>query len=74
MIEAQQAAWNHGDVEGFMSGYEASDATTFVGATITHGYQQVLENYHRRYPTREKMGRLVFSELEVSCWARIMLR
>jgi uncharacterized protein (TIGR02246 family) len=65
VIEAQQAAWNRGDVEGFMAGYEASDATTFVGATITHGYQQVLENYRRRYPTREKMGQLAFSELEV---------
>ncbi len=65
VLEAQQGAWNHGDVEGFMSGYEASQATTFVGATITHGYQQVLENYHRRYPTREKMGRLAFSEVEV---------
>jgi len=48
-----------------MSGYEASDSTTFVGATITRGYQQVLDNYHRRYPTKEKMGRLTFSEIEV---------
>lgn len=65
VIEAQQAAWNRGDVDGFMASYEASDATTFVGATVTHGYQQVLENYHRRYPTRAKMGQLAFSELEV---------
>jgi len=65
VLEAQQAAWNRGDVEGFMSGYEASDATTFVGASITRGYQKVLENYKRRYPTKEKMGRLTFSDLEV---------
>lgn len=65
VLEAQQASWNRGDVEGFMAGYETSDTTTFVGATITHGYQQVLENYRRRYPTREKMGQLAFSELEV---------
>jgi len=65
VIEAQQAAWNRGDVEAFMSGYEASDSTTFVSATITRGYRQVLENYHRRYPTQERMGRLTFSEIEV---------
>ena len=65
VLNAQQAAWNRGDVEAFMSGYEASDATTFVGATITRGYRQVLENYQRRYPTKEKMGQLTFSELEV---------
>ncbi len=65
VLEAQQQAWNRGDVEGFMSGYEASDSTTFVGATITRGYQQVLDGYHRRYPTKEKMGQLAFSEVEV---------
>lgn len=65
VLELQQAAWNRGDVEAFMSGYEASAATTFVGATITHGYQQVLDNYRRRYPSREKMGQLAFSDLEV---------
>jgi len=26
---------------------------------------QVLENYHRRYPTKEKMGQLTFSAIEV---------
>ncbi len=65
VLETQQAAWNRGDVESFMSGYAATDATTFVGATITRGYQQVLENYRRRYPTKEKMGQLTFSDLEV---------
>jgi uncharacterized protein (TIGR02246 family) len=66
VLEEQQAAWNRGDVEAFMSGYQASDATTFVGSTITRGYRQVLESYHRRYPTKEKMGRLAFSETEVT--------
>jgi ketosteroid isomerase-like protein len=65
VLEAQQAAWNRGDVEAFMSGYDASDSTTFVGATITRGYRQVLENYHRRYPSKEKMGHLAFSGIEV---------
>lgn len=65
VIAAQQDAWNRGDIDGFMAGYEASDATTFVGATVTHGFHQVLENYHRRYPTRAKMGQLAFTDLEV---------
>jgi ketosteroid isomerase-like protein len=66
VLRAQQTAWNRGDVDAFMSGYESSDATTFVGATIIKGYRQVLENYRRRYPTKEKMGRLTFSEIEVT--------
>jgi ketosteroid isomerase-like protein len=65
VIEAQVDAWNRGDVEAFMSGYEASDATTFVGTTITRGYQQVLDNYRRRYPTKERMGQLAFSDVEI---------
>ena len=48
VLSEQQTAWNRGDVDAFMSGYESSDATTFVGATITRGYRQVLENYRRR--------------------------
>jgi ketosteroid isomerase-like protein len=65
VMEAQQAAWNRGDVDDFMSGYDSSDSTTFVGSTITRGYGNVLENYHRRYPTKEKMGQLTFSGIEV---------
>ena len=66
VLTAQQNAWNRGDVDAFMSGYDSSDGTTFVGATITRGYRQVLENYRRRYPTKEKMGRLTFSDIEVT--------
>jgi ketosteroid isomerase-like protein len=65
VLEEQQAAWNRGDIEAFMSGYDASESTTFVGATITRGYQQVLDNYRRRYPNKAKMGHLTFSNLEV---------
>jgi ketosteroid isomerase-like protein len=65
VLNEQQAAWNRGDVEAFMSGYEASDKTTFVGATITRGYQEVLDNYRKRYPTKATMGALTFSDLEI---------
>jgi uncharacterized protein (TIGR02246 family) len=66
VLAVQQTAWNAGDVDAFMSGYAASDATTFVGGTITRGYRQVLENYRHLYPTKEKMGRLTFSAIEVT--------
>jgi uncharacterized protein (TIGR02246 family) len=65
VLETQQAAWNRGDVDAFMAGYEASDATTFVGSAITRGYKPVLESYRKRYPTKEKMGALTFSDLEI---------
>lgn len=65
VLDDQVAAWNRGDVTAFMSGYEDAPETTFVGATIAKGYAQVLANYRKRYPTREKMGTLVFQDIEV---------
>ena len=59
------AAWNRGDIPAFMEGYDKSESTTFVGTAITKGHAQVLANYIKRYPTREKMGTLRFSDLEI---------
>jgi ketosteroid isomerase-like protein len=67
VIDAQAAAWNRGDLEGYMDGYERSSNTEFVGGdTITRGWQTVLDRYRRNYNSREKMGVLTFSELEIS--------
>src|ERR671939_1965881 len=66
VLEAQAAAWNRGDVAGYMEGYAKEDATTFVsGDTVTRGWQTVLDRYKARYDTRAKMGTLAFSELEI---------
>ncbi len=66
VLDAQVAAWNRGDVEGYMEGYAKEEATTFVsGDTITRGWRTVLERYKTRYDTREKMGALAFTELEL---------
>jgi ketosteroid isomerase-like protein len=65
VLDDQVAAWNRGDIPGFMQGYDKSESTTFVGPTITKGHAQVLANYLKRYPTRENMGTLKFSELEI---------
>ena len=66
VLDAQVAAWNRGDIEGFMDGYWRSPETVFVsGDTVTHGWQTVLDRYKKGYSTREKMGMLVFSDLEI---------
>ena len=65
VIEAQAAAWNRGDVSGYMEGYAREDAITFIsGGDFTRGWQTVHDRYKARYDTREKMGTLAFSELE----------
>lgn len=62
----QVAAWNAGDIEGFMKGYWNSDSTVFLsGGTLTRGYSGVLSRYKKTYGTRDKMGKLEFTELQV---------
>lgn len=65
-MQAKQEAWNRGDIESFMSAYERSSGTSFMGtAGITRGYDAVLARYRRNYATREKMGQLTFTVDEV---------
>ena len=66
VLEAQAAAWNRGELEGYMDGYDRSNSTEFVGGdTITRGWQTVLDRYRRNYNSKEKMGVLTFSNLEI---------
>jgi uncharacterized protein (TIGR02246 family) len=67
VLDAQVDAWNRGDIEGFMSGYAQSPDTTFVsGNAVTRGWQTVLDRYKKGYDSREKMGVLTFSDLEIT--------
>ncbi|KER09412.1 MAG: hypothetical protein HY22_11390 [[Candidatus Thermochlorobacteriaceae] bacterium GBChlB] len=66
VLNAQVAAWNNGDIRAFMNGYKKSDSTKFVSSKgVTLGYNAVLERYLKNYPTKETMGNLSFSELDV---------
>src|SRR5436853_3604261 len=67
VLDAQAAAWNRGDLEGYMDGYNRSPDTVFVaGDRINRGWQAVLDRYKKSYDTREKMGVLTFSDLEIT--------
>ena len=65
VLDDQVIAWNRGDIPGFMEGYDKSESTIFVGTTVTKGHAQVLANYLKRYPTRENMGTLKFTDLDI---------
>jgi ketosteroid isomerase-like protein len=40
------------------------------GDTVTRGWQTVLDRYRKGYDTREKMGTLLFSDLEIKVLAK----
>jgi uncharacterized protein (TIGR02246 family) len=67
VMDDQTAAWNRGDIDGFMNGYWNSPEMTFVsGDNVTKGWQETTDRYKKSYNTREKMGVLTFSELEIT--------
>jgi len=67
VLDAQRDAWNRGDIEGYMDGYDRSPRTEFVGGDeITRGWQTVLDRYKKKYDSREKMGVLTFSQVEIT--------
>lgn len=66
VMDAQAAAWNRGDVDDFMRGYWNSSELVFVsGDGVTRGWQPTLDRYKKNYSSREKMGTLKFSDLEI---------
>jgi uncharacterized protein (TIGR02246 family) len=66
VLTDQVIAWNRGNIPEFMKAYDRSEQTAFAGSSgVTHGYERILARYKQRYPTRENMGVLAFSDLQV---------
>lgn len=64
-IKAQTEAWNRADIPAFMQAYEDSPETTFIGSTLRKGYEPILQRYRQSYTSREQMGTLTFSDIDV---------
>lgn len=67
ILATQAEAWNRGDTRAFMEPYWHSKQLTFSAqGQITKGWERTLARYLERYPSREDMGRLAFSNLEIT--------
>ncbi len=67
VLQAQQDAWNYGDIDGFMNGYARSASTVFISEdTVRRGWETVRDRYREKYSNRSKMGTLAFSDLEMT--------
>jgi uncharacterized protein (TIGR02246 family) len=66
VLTHSEDAWNRGDLAAFASYYDDSPETTFVGREVVRGgVQAILGRYRKAYPTREAMGTLSFSNVNV---------
>lgn len=66
-LEEQVAAWNHGDLKGYMKGYwHSPELTFFAGSRESSGWEAAYQRYRAAYVGKDKaMGRLEFSNLRV---------
>ncbi len=67
VIGAQAAAWNRGDLAGYMAGYANSRDLVFTsGGQIRRGWQETYDRYRARYGgDPSTMGHLDFELLQI---------
>ena len=67
VLATQQAAWNRGDLDGFMASYWKSEHLAFCsGAEMTFGWKATYDRFAKKYKGEgNEMGKLSFEEVEV---------
>ena len=64
ILEDQAAAWNAGDLEGFMSAYERSPETSYIGASgLITGFDGIRGRYAPEFAPGAERGTLRFTDL-----------
>ena len=64
-LEREVAAWNRGDLDSYLAGYERAATTTMVGKDVRRGCDAIAAHYRKSYGDRARMGTLAFSELDI---------
>lgn len=65
-LNEQVTAWNQGSIRDFMNGYVRDEQLRFAsGGKVQRGWETTLEKYLASYSTKEKMGTLKFTDLEI---------
>jgi len=65
ILLAQERSWNGGDLDGYLSHYKDAPDTQAILEGPVRGLSSIRAAYHANYPTRESMGALEQSEVQV---------
>jgi uncharacterized protein (TIGR02246 family) len=66
VFEAGCAAWNRGDLDGYLASYWDSSKTLWVSSgSLTRGKDAIVAAYKARFSTSRPMGNLTVGELEI---------
>jgi uncharacterized protein (TIGR02246 family) len=60
------AAWNRGDLDGYLASYWDSEKTLWIsGGSLRRGKAAIVDSYRSRFATPARMGHLTIADLEV---------
>ena len=65
IILAQQAAWNRGDLDAYLSHYKDAPDTQAVLANLVRGIDNIRAAYRQNFPNKDSMGAIEDSDIEV---------
>lgn len=66
MLETSAAAWNAGDLAGFMASYAPDESVTFVGhRELLHGWDAIRANYASFFEPGATRDSLRFEDMEI---------
>jgi uncharacterized protein (TIGR02246 family) len=66
IFEAGCAAWNRGDLDGYLRSYWDSDQTLWVsGGSLRRGREAIAAAYKSRFSNPLQMGKLTIADLEI---------
>ena len=66
VFEESCAAWNRGDLDGYLASYWDSEKTLWIsGGSLTRGKAAIAAAYKRRFSMGGPMGKLSVTELEI---------
>lgn len=65
IILAQQAAWNKGDLDGYLSHYKDAPDTEAVLASLVRGVDNIRGAYRQNFPNKDAMGEIEDTDIDV---------
>jgi uncharacterized protein (TIGR02246 family) len=65
IILAQQAAWNKGDLDGYLSHYKDAPDTQAVLANLVRGVDNIRAAYRQNFPNKDAMGDIEDTDIDV---------
>jgi uncharacterized protein (TIGR02246 family) len=66
LFESGCAAWNRGDIDGYLADYWHSDKVRWVSeGMVSYGFEAIASAFKSRFNTPENMGKLEVANLEI---------